>query len=86
MYDIKIRFNTNFRQDDPASKEWRVIVNGRENFCNHVRINCPSETSRDFIEGVGEKWHISCQASKVDYIPDPSVKTESNLFREILIA
>ena len=66
---VKIRFNTNYNPND-GSKEWRVLINGFENFCNHVAIKCASKTTKDFIEGVGDKWHISCEASDIEYIKD----------------
>jgi hypothetical protein len=82
---IKIRFNTNYKPDD-GSKEWRVLVNGFENFCNHVTINCPSKTSKDFIEGVGDKWHITCEATSIEYIKDEKLTTDSAiLFKEIVL-
>lgn len=85
VIDVKIRFNTNFREDDPATKEWRVIVDGKENFCNHVTINCATHTSKDLIEGVGQKWHISCAATKIEYIRDPKGGFPENFFKEIVI-
>ena len=86
MHQVRIRFNTNYRPNDPSTKDWRVIVDGKEHFCNHVRINCPSETSHDFIEGVGEKWHISCRATSVEYLPDASGNFPEGFFREIVIS
>lgn len=82
---IKIRFNTNYKPHD-GSKEWRVLVNGFENFCNNVIINCSSSTTKDFIDGVGDKWHISCIASKIEYVKDETQLTgATNLFKEIII-
>ncbi|HXU28101.1 MAG TPA: hypothetical protein VN698_12800 [Bacteroidia bacterium] len=83
---IKIRFNTNYREEDTQTKEWRVIVNGVENFCNHVSVNCPSKTSKDFIEGVGNKWHISCEAERIEYVQDEAMKGKTpNSFKEIIL-
>ena len=83
---IKIRFNTNYKEGDIETKEWRVIVNGVEKFCNHVTVNCPSKTSKDYIEGVGNKWHISCEANSIEYIEDKELKGETlNLFKEIIL-
>ena len=84
--EVKIRFNTNFKEGDTAAKEWRVLVEGKENFCNHVQVNCPSFTSRDFIEGVGQKWHISCKASTIEYVKDGSGVFPDNFFKEIIIS
>lgn len=83
---IKIRFNTNYKENDILTKEWRVIVNGVENFCNHVTVNCPSKTSKDYIEGVGNKWHISCEANGIEYIEDKEIKGKApNSFKEIIL-
>ncbi len=83
---VKIRFNTNYKDGDSKIKEWRVIVNGFENFCNHVTVNCPCQTSKDFIEGIGNKWHISCEPKNIDYIKDEKIGEESsNLFKEIIL-
>jgi hypothetical protein len=83
---VKIRFNTNYKENDLLTKEWRVIVNGIENFCNHVVVNCPSKTSKDYIEGVGNKWHISCEANSIEYIQDEEIKDKiPNSFKEIIL-
>jgi hypothetical protein len=84
--EVKIRFNTHYKPND-GSKEWRVLVNGLENFCNHITINCPSSTTKDFIEGVGDKWHISCNPTHIKYIKDgtnPSLP--ENFFKEIVLS
>ena len=83
---VKIRFNTNYKESDTSSKEWRVLVNGIEHFCNHVQVNCASHTSKDFIEGVGQKWHISCEANNIEYIKDNSAVFPANFFKEIIIS
>lgn len=85
-HDVKIRFNTNYREDDPATKEWRVIIDGQENFCGHVIINCPAHTSKDHIEGVGQKWHISCNASNIRFLKEEDQAFPVNYFREIIIS
>jgi hypothetical protein len=82
---VKVRFNTSYKPED-GSKEWRVLVNGFENFCNHVTIHCGSKTSKDFIEGVGNKWHISCTAERVEYIKDEKTgEGITNVFKEIIL-
>jgi hypothetical protein len=84
--EVKIRFNTGFSAADPGTKEWRVLINGKEHFCNHVQVNCPSYTSNDLIEGVGQKWHISCQAGQIEFIKDTSRQFPANFFKEIVIS
>ncbi|MBS1647035.1 MAG: hypothetical protein JST67_06820 [Bacteroidetes bacterium] len=84
-YLVKIRFNTHYKPND-GSKEWRVLVNDFENFCNHISINCPALTTKDFIEGVGDKWHISCSPQKIEYIKDDSLKeAPAHYFKEIIL-
>ena len=83
---VKIRFNTDFKEGDVKVKEWRILVNGVEHFCNHVTVNCPSKTTKDFIEGVGDKWHISCQPTHIEYINDERITDNTpNLFKEIIL-
>lgn len=82
---VQIRFNTTYKPDD-GSKEWRVLVDGFENFCNRVVIHCQSETSKDFIEGVGDKWHISCAPTRIEYVKDDIVEDlPAHFFREIIL-
>jgi hypothetical protein len=83
-FSVRIRFNTNFREEDKSSKEWRVLVDGVENFCNQVRILCPSETTKDQIEGVGNKWHISCNPARIEYVKDEAA-VAANFFKEIIL-
>jgi len=83
--NVKVRFNTNYKEGD-GSKEWRVIINGVEYFCNHVTINCASKTTKDFIEGVGNKWHISCEPTQIEYIKDEKIADNTaTLFKEIIL-
>jgi hypothetical protein len=51
MPTIKIRYNTQCRDD---VHHWRVLVDGVEILASEVRIECPTFTTRDVIEGVGE--------------------------------
>ena len=86
-YSVKIRFNTNYKDGDHKIKEWRVLVNGFENFCNHVTVNCACQTSKDFIEGIGNKWHISCEPKTIEYIKDERIGEDGvNLFKEIVLS
>ena len=83
---VKIRFNTSYMDGD-GSKDWRVIINGIEHFCNHISINCSSKTSKDFIEGVGDKWHISCEPIQIEYIKDDTQTTTPVFFlKEIILS
>lgn len=66
MKNIKIRFNTTY--PDKSKYEWRLLIDGVEHLVNGVRIEVPTYTSSEFIEGHGMKWHISCEANSVEII------------------
>jgi hypothetical protein len=54
---VKIRYNTNAKSEDAL--HWRVLIDGVEHLASNIIVNCMSYTTRDQIEGVGEKWHIT---------------------------
>jgi hypothetical protein len=60
---VKIRYKTDAKPQDIL--QWRVVVDGQEFHASNVIVNCMSYTTRDFIEGVGEKWHITCEPKLV---------------------
>lgn len=62
---VKIRYKTDAKPTD--SLQWRVVVSGHEYYASEVHIYCSTHTTRDFIEGVGEKWHITCDATDIDW-------------------
>lgn len=82
--EVLIRFNTDFIHGTAPSKEWRVLVNREEKLCNNVIVRCSSRTSKNFIEGVGDKWHIQCDASGLEYISDGR-HDDGKHFKEIII-
>lgn len=82
--EVLIRFNTEFINGNPHSKEWRVLVNREEKLCNNVIVRCSSRTSKNFIEGVGDKWHIQCDATRLEYISD-NHHEDGKHFQEIII-
>ena len=53
-----IRYNTQSTSDHDR---WRIIDGDTEILVSEIRINVPSYTSKDWIEGVGEKYHIACE-------------------------
>lgn len=63
MRKIDIRFNTNYPQK--SKYEWRLIIDGTEQLVNNIRIDSPTYTTSDFIEGVGMKWHLTTHAEEV---------------------
>ena len=59
---IQIRYNTDVNDD---FLYWRVITNGVERLASDIKINIPCQGTKDFIEGVGMKHHISCESDNV---------------------
>lgn len=70
---IDIRFNTNFTAGK-SKYEWRVLVGDTEHLVNAIHINCPCKTTSRFIEGEGEKYHISAISDTVEIINDCGTK------------
>lgn len=60
--NIKIRYNTNVDDD---FLYWRVLIDGVEHLASDIKINVPSYSTKDFIEGVGMKHHITCESENV---------------------
>ena len=56
-HEIKIRYNNSC---DDGINFWRAIIDGKEHLFSEIEIFVFSNTSKDFIEGVGNKYHISC--------------------------
>lgn len=63
---VKIRYKTDAKPEDTL--QWRVLIDGEEHHASNVVINCMSYTTRDNIEGVGEKWHITCTPLQVRWM------------------
>lgn len=61
MQTIKIRYNTNF--PNKSQYQWRVLFNEIEHLVNSVRIETPTYTTSEFIEGHGLKHHITTQGT-----------------------
>ena len=56
--EVKIRYNHDAGE---SPLKWRLVVNGVESIAEEIQLLLPSYTTSDFIEGVGQKYHISCQ-------------------------
>lgn len=59
---IKIRYNTAVNDD---FLYWRVIINGEEHLVSDIKINVPTYTTKDYIENVGMKHHITCESDNI---------------------
>lgn len=55
---FQIRYNTQSKDD---SNRWRLLCGGQEIQVSDIIINSQTKTTKDYIEGVGEKWHVSCK-------------------------
>ena len=72
---IDIRFNNNFTSGK-SKYEWRVIKDNIEHLVNHVHINCHSYTSTKFIEGEGQKYHITANSNNLNIITQTEEEIE----------
>jgi hypothetical protein len=65
MNRVSIRYNTNATENDTL--HWRVLINGVESLAESVEVNTKLWTTKDWIEGVGWKWHISCESDSIQW-------------------
>ncbi len=65
MSKINIRYNTKAKENDTL--HWRVVINGVESLASDVEVNVKLRTTKDWIEGVGWKWHISCESDNIQW-------------------
>lgn len=60
---IKIRYN---HDCNDGKSYWRAIINGEEFHVEHIEINVPSKTTKDYLEDKKDfKWHITCESSNI---------------------
>jgi len=62
MFNVKIRYNTAVDDD---FLYWRVLIDGIEHLASDIVIEVPTYSTKDEIEGVGIKHHISCEAEEI---------------------
>jgi hypothetical protein len=70
---IDIRYNTNFASGK-SKFEWRVIKGDDEHLVNLVHIYCECKTTSRFIEGEGQKWHITAIGNDLQIVEDSGLK------------
>lgn len=66
--NIKLRYNTAVVIDEQSTEPtlyWRVLIDNVEHLASDVIINVPTQTTKDYIEGVGIKHHITCESDNV---------------------
>ena len=59
---VQIRYNTAVNDD---FLYWRIIIDGVEHLASDLAINVPCRGTKDFIEGVGMKHHITCESDNI---------------------
>lgn len=59
---IKIRYNTAVDDD---FLYWRILIDGVEHLASDIKIYVPTHTTKDFIEGVGMKHHLTCESENI---------------------
>ncbi len=57
MSRVSIRYNHDSGDSD---LKWRILIDGKENLASSIEVLTASTTTKDIIEGVGEKYHITC--------------------------
>lgn len=65
--EVKIRFNTTAGD---SNLKWRVVIDGNEHLASTVDVRVPSTTTQDYIDGVGEKWHVTCTPEVIEWSGD----------------
>jgi uncharacterized membrane protein len=64
MSRVSVRYN---HDSGDIDLKWRVLIDGKENLASEVELLTPSTTTKDIIEGVGEKYHITCDPSIITW-------------------
>jgi hypothetical protein len=62
---IRIRYNNDCTD---GKSYWRAIINGKEYQVEHIVINIPSKTTKDYLEDKETfKWHITCESNDYSF-------------------
>lgn len=54
----QIRYNTHSKDDNES---WRLICDGKEVLVSDIVITSKTKTTKDYIENLGNKYHITCK-------------------------
>ena len=54
----QIRYNTTSTND---KESWRLICDGKETLVSDIVITSKTRTTKDYIENLGNKYHITCE-------------------------
>lgn len=63
MSNVSIRYNTKATEEDTL--HWRVLIDGVEHLASEVEVNTKLWTTKDWIDGVGYKYHITCESDSI---------------------
>lgn len=69
---VKIRYNTSVNDD---RLYWRILINGVERLASDIDVQVPTTTTKDFIEGVGFKHHLTCAPDVISWEGDKVILT-----------
>ena len=77
--DVKIRYNHDAGE---SPLKWRVVIDEVEHLASNIDLLVPSVTTSDFIEGAGQKYHISCKPEVIVWEGDKVILKDNfgNLF------
>ena len=53
----QIRYNTLSKSDEDR---WRLVCDGEEILVSNIVIDAKTYTTKDYIQGIGDEWHVSC--------------------------
>jgi uncharacterized membrane protein len=73
MSRVSIRYN---HDSGNTNLKWRVLIDDKENLASDVEVLTASTTTKDIIEGVGEKYHITCDPSVVTWEGDKVILSD----------
>ena len=65
---VKLRYKTDAEPEDTL--HWRVLIDGEEHHASYVCIDCQTITTKDKISEGVDKWHITCEATKIEWIDE----------------
>lgn len=54
----QIRYNTHSKS---SVDRWRLLCDGQETLVSEIKIKSRVFTTEDYIEGIGLKYHVTCQ-------------------------
>ena len=62
MNKIKIRFNTEWKEESGNQLFWRVLIDDKEFLASDVEVNVPTKTIAHVLPNGTKKWSIYCES------------------------